>query len=135
MNKDGALDLTVFQICCRRRLQVSLIEMSDEAEIMLNRVAMDSSLLQWLKQRAYARARSHGNYLPALDAAIELLLEDASRQSQLFLVFLSDGAPSDHIEMVNLRMVPIVRAGRPHTPPLCRCAHMVFKSGKTVQDG
>jgi hypothetical protein len=27
---------------------------------------------------------------------VELMKEDAHRQSQLFLVFLSDGAPSDH---------------------------------------
>jgi hypothetical protein len=30
------------------------------------------------------------------DAAIELLKQDAGATSQLFLLFLSDGAPSDH---------------------------------------
>ncbi|GFR40057.1 hypothetical protein Agub_g595 [Astrephomene gubernaculifera] len=80
-------------------IEVSLIEMSDEAHVVLERAALDSHLLQLLKARATSRARSHGNYLPALDAALDLLAGDAARQSQLFLVFLSDGAPSDHTEM------------------------------------
>ncbi len=46
-----------------------------------------------------ARAHSHGNYLPALDAALDLLAPDFGRQTQLFLVLLSDGAPSDHVSM------------------------------------
>ena len=40
--------------------------------------------------------RSHGNYLPALNMATEILKADAHSGSQLFVVFLSDGAPSDH---------------------------------------
>jgi hypothetical protein len=32
-------------------------------------------------------------------AASDILLEEAGLQSQLFLVFLSDGAPSDHADM------------------------------------
>ena len=33
------------------------------------------------------------------DMAREQLFDDVAGQSQLFLVFLSDGAPSDHTEM------------------------------------
>ena len=33
------------------------------------------------------------------DTAIRLLSGDARRQTQLFLMFLSDGAPSDHTEL------------------------------------
>ncbi len=81
------------------RVQVSLIEMADEATVVCQRTAADQALLSYLKARMYTRACSHGNYLPSLDAALELMKEDAGRSNQLFLVFLSDGAPSDHTEM------------------------------------
>eukprot|EP00798_Chlamydomonas_sp_ICE-L_P022993 gene22993-30181_t len=78
-------------------LQLSLIEMSDEAKVVLERVAWDNDLLRFLKRRATSMyARSHGNYLPALDQALELLKGGAASQSSMFLIFLSDGAPSDH---------------------------------------
>lgn len=79
--------------------QVSILEMSDEATVLLERSPVDDELLAFLKRRMTSRARSHGNYLPALDVALDLLAGDVRRQSQLFLVFLSDGAPSDHTEM------------------------------------
>ncbi|PNH12275.1 Eukaryotic elongation factor 2 kinase [Tetrabaena socialis] len=82
------------------QLRVSLIEMSDGATVLLERSPVDQQLMDYLKRRANSRARYHGNYLPALDAALGLLAGDAARQTQLFLVFLSDGAPSDHTEMV-----------------------------------
>ncbi|KAG2455009.1 hypothetical protein HYH02_000834 [Chlamydomonas schloesseri] len=82
------------------RMEISLIEMQDEAEVVLCRSGASAELLGYLKRRsAGAVARSHGNYLPALDAALDLMREDAAQQKQLFLVFLSDGAPSDHIGM------------------------------------
>ncbi|KAG2448501.1 hypothetical protein HYH02_006392 [Chlamydomonas schloesseri] len=81
------------------RMEISLIEMQDEAEVVLCRRPPDSALLDYLKGSGQSYARSHGNYLPALDAALELMREDAARQKQLFLVFLSDGAPSDHTTM------------------------------------
>ncbi len=79
--------------------QVSIIEMSDDATVVRERAPSDQALLSYLKARMYTRACYHGNYLPALDAALELMKEDAGRSNQLFLVFLSDGAPSDHTEM------------------------------------
>eukprot|EP00798_Chlamydomonas_sp_ICE-L_P013595 gene13595-19468_t len=78
-------------------LQLSLIEMSDEAKVVLERVAWDEDLVSFFKRRATSKkARSHGNYLPALDQALELLKGGAASQSSMFLIFLSDGAPSDH---------------------------------------
>ena len=74
--------------------------MSDVAEVVLERAAADESLMGFLKKRSTSkRVRSHGNYLPALDKALELLEGDDTAQNQLFLVFLSDGAPSDHTMM------------------------------------
>ena len=50
-----------------------------------------------LKARGGSYARSHGNYLPALDKALEILQDDAHNRGTLMLLFLSDGAPSDHV--------------------------------------
>lgn len=84
----------------RAPTQISLIEMQDEAEVVLCRSGATADLLSYLKRRSStAYARSHGNYLPALDEALGLMREDAAEQKQLFLVFLSDGAPSDHTGM------------------------------------
>ncbi|KAG2454441.1 hypothetical protein HYH02_001460 [Chlamydomonas schloesseri] len=83
-------------------MEVSLIQMQNQAEVVLRRSAPTPDLLEYLnslKQRGGAVARSHGNYLPALDAALDLMRDDATQQKQLFLVFLSDGAPSDHTTM------------------------------------
>jgi hypothetical protein len=78
---------------------VSIIEMQDSASLVLERAALNHDLLIWLKRRASKRAASHGNYLPALDAVLRLLRQDAVQQVHLFIVMLSDGAPSDHIMM------------------------------------
>eukprot|EP00899_Mesostigma_viride_P028369 jgi/Mesvir1/8717/Mv02647-RA.1 len=77
----------------------SLIEMSDEARVILNRVPVNEALAEALRGRRSSHARSHGNYLPALQKAIELLREDAHHNARLFVLFLSDGAPSDHNEL------------------------------------
>lgn len=48
--------------------------MSDAAHVIKKRAPPDQALLDFLKHRsATARAASHGNYLPALDKALELL--------------------------------------------------------------
>ncbi len=41
-------------------------------------------------------ASFHGNYLPALELVDKLLNEDLGRAVQTVVLFLSDGAPSDH---------------------------------------
>ena len=54
--------------------QVSIIEMSDESKVVIKRAPPDQALVTFLKRRSTnARARSHGNYLPALDLSLELL--------------------------------------------------------------
>lgn len=78
---------------------VTLIEMSDVATKVLSKVKLDDSALQVeLTRRQERRARSHGNYLPALDAALQALQHDAADQQTLMLLFLSDGEPSDHLQ-------------------------------------
>ena len=81
------------------RIVVTLIEMSDNATVLHERVPIDETLFDALDERKTSRARSHGNYLPALDKVFEVLKKDATTQTQLFLLFLSDGAPSDHIQL------------------------------------
>eukprot|EP00929_Paragymnodinium_shiwhaense_P088872 TRINITY_DN49187_c0_g1_i1.p1 TRINITY_DN49187_c0_g1~~TRINITY_DN49187_c0_g1_i1.p1 ORF type:complete len:759 (+),score=107.99 TRINITY_DN49187_c0_g1_i1:52-2277(+) len=78
---------------------VSLIEMSDDAQVVFERQALSAGLVDEVRDRAHNRARSHGNYLPALDQAHELLRSDAKRGTRSLLIFLSDGAPSDHNAM------------------------------------
>jgi len=73
---------------------VSLIEMSDGARLVINRHPIDDNLIDLLKLLGDGYAKSHGNYLPALDKVLELFRIDNARK--LFLLFLSDGAPSDH---------------------------------------
>jgi len=75
---------------------VTVIEMSREADVIIDKAPLDAQLAQALKMRARSRARSDGNYLPALDKALEILQADASNRGTLMLLFLSDGAPSDH---------------------------------------
>ena len=67
--------------------------------MLCERAAVDKDLLKFVNQRANSRARSHGNYLPALNQVLEILRPDAALQMHLLLVFLSDGAPSDHTTM------------------------------------
>jgi hypothetical protein len=79
---------------------VTLVEMGDQAEVLLTRAAVDDKLLAFFKARGASRAASHGNYLPTLDTVVDILREDAACDTcHLFLVFLSDGAPSDHAEL------------------------------------
>ena len=75
---------------------VSLLEMSDEAVVALERRPITEQLQTNIARRAQRRAHSHGNYLPALDAALALLERSAARDERVVLIFLSDGAPSDH---------------------------------------
>eukprot|EP00198_Chlamydomonas_reinhardtii_P005799 XP_001695135.1 predicted protein [Chlamydomonas reinhardtii] len=90
---------------------MTLIEMQDTAHTCFSRQPFSASLLALVKQHAaYARARSHGNYLPALRAvAREAATIDTSR-TRLFLVFLSDGAPSDHTSTRGMTPVDVSNA-------------------------
>jgi hypothetical protein len=78
------------------QIVVSLIEMSDDAHVLLEKVPLDEELARSLTERRENYAHSHGNYLPSLSKVVQLL--SASRESsRLMLVFLSDGAPSDYL--------------------------------------
>ena len=68
--------------------------MSDDTVAVFEDRALDKGLAKTLRKMGKRRARSHGNYLPALDAVLEVLYADAvATKRQLFLIFLSDGAP------------------------------------------
>jgi hypothetical protein len=76
---------------------VTLLEMGETTQVVFRRHPLNEELGVLLQDRASSWARSHGNYLPALDAVLDLLKKDAQYGRQLFLLFLSDGAPSDQI--------------------------------------
>ena len=76
---------------------LSLVEFADYATVVFERVPLNRNAAAALRKRAQRRARSHGNYLPALEAVRDVLRGDARGSGQLLVVFLSDGAPSDHI--------------------------------------
>lgn len=80
------------------QMVVTLVEMADGASVLLQRAAVDEQLLQFVERRAASRAAFHGNYLPALDTVVDILRPDAQSPGHLFLIFLSDGAPSDHTD-------------------------------------
>eukprot|EP00873_Tetraselmis_striata_P018075 jgi/Tetstr1/438339/TSEL_026906.t1 len=101
---------------------VSVVEMRSEACVMLNRAPLDHHLLEWLRKRADHRAASHGNYLPALDVVIALLLPDAAKEVHLFVMMLRDGAPSDHLERACVHGIQVWQ------PDPCGGVH--FRSGR-----
>ena len=75
---------------------VTLISMSDDASVLVDKHPLDNDLVDTLKLLGKRRPRSHGNYLPSLDKALEIMREDAKNRANLLLLLLSDGAPSDH---------------------------------------
>jgi hypothetical protein len=77
---------------------VSLLLMNDEATLVFEDQPIDWLLFnRLLELRKTSRPRSHGNYIPALDSAEELLLSNTSGRCGLLLLFLSDGKPSDRV--------------------------------------
>lgn len=83
------------QLDNQSRVVVSVIEMRDDASVVLRRHSLDEALMSFLLDRgSNPKPRSHGNYLPSLLAARELLRDDEGTDAQLFVIFLSDGAPS-----------------------------------------
>ncbi len=75
----------------------TLISINDDAQVIFERQPFGQAMVDTMEVLMHSRARSHGNYLPALDKAMKVLQADAGFGAQLFIVFLSDGAPSDHI--------------------------------------
>ncbi|KAK3232626.1 hypothetical protein CYMTET_57028 [Cymbomonas tetramitiformis] len=97
-------------------VHVSLITMEDKAKVVMEKVAVNEQLLKFLAKQSSKRARSHGNYLPSLDVLTELFIRhDSFNEKQLFVIFLSDGAPSDHIHLTCPHGVQVWQAD-PHQP-------------------
>jgi hypothetical protein len=92
------------------------IEMRDEAKVVLESVPLDGHIFNVLMQRRNeARPSSHGNYIPALEAAERLLNKFSHGGCALNLLFLSDGRPSDARHASPL--IPPATPATPATPP------------------
>jgi len=76
---------------------VTVILMRDTAHVELDKVPLDANFVTKLRDISTRAPRSHGNYVPALDKALEILTADAPNRASVLLVLLSDGAPSDHM--------------------------------------
>ena len=74
---------------------VSLISMGDDAALLIDKQPLDESLIPELQKLGHRRAAGHGNYIPALDRALDVMTEDAPNRASVLLLFFSDGAPSD----------------------------------------
>jgi hypothetical protein len=66
---------------------VSLIEFDDAASIVFQERPLDTRLGYELRARGEVRARSHGNYLPALDE-VQRLLASTAPGVQVMLAYL-----------------------------------------------
>ncbi|KAJ3052327.1 hypothetical protein HDU99_008203, partial [Rhizoclosmatium hyalinum] len=78
---------------------VSVIEMRDEAEVVLEREPITNVLFNKLiERRTKSKPASHGNYVNAFKAAQELFeVDEYNETCALLLIFLSDGKPSDQV--------------------------------------
>jgi hypothetical protein len=74
---------------------VTLISMSNDASVLFHTQPLNDSLIDQLETMSKRKPKSHGNYIPALDKALEVMRADAPNRSSLLLLFFSDGAPSD----------------------------------------
>lgn len=79
---------------------VTLIAMMDDARVLIDKEPLNESLIGLLETlSSKIKPRSHGNYLPALDKALEVMKADAANRGSVLLLFFSDGAPSDQQSM------------------------------------
>lgn len=78
---------------------VTLLEMSDHAMVVFEKAPLDPGLSHTLRRRGRSRGKSHGNYLPVLQKAYDILHADAQTSATFMVLFLSDGAPSDQTVM------------------------------------
>lgn len=74
---------------------VTLISMSNDASVLIDTKPLDESFIKNIERISKRRPKSHGNYIPALDKALEVMTADAPNRSSVLLLFFSDGAPSD----------------------------------------
>ena len=78
-----------------RKAAATLIEMNDNATVIFERVEISDELIAIMNRRSLINPRSHGNYIPVIDAITKILSTEAFN-TQVMIIFLSDGAPSDH---------------------------------------
>ncbi|KAL3936397.1 MAG: hypothetical protein SGBAC_008274 [Bacillariaceae sp.] len=97
---------------------VTVISMSDTATVLLHKMPLDESLIKDLQRLSKRRPKSHGNYIPALDKALEVMRADAENASSLLLLFFSDGAPSDQANMKCVHGIDIFNINRKIDPKM-----------------
>ena len=81
------------------RAVVSLLEMSETTRVIFDRQDINNNTLKAVRKRGDSHARSHGHYCHALDELLKILLNDINQETQVTIIFLSDGSPSDHITL------------------------------------
>ena len=97
---------------------VTLISMSDEATVLINKHSLDHNLITKIESLKNRRPKSHGNYIPALDKALEVMMEDAPNRGSMLLLMFSDGAPSDQQCMHCEHGLPVFQIDRDEYPTL-----------------
>jgi len=78
---------------------ISVVVMKDKAHVVMEYQPIDWVLYNLfidLREWSVLRPSGPGNYLPALDAAEGLLMNNQRGSCSLSLMFFSDGKPSDH---------------------------------------
>ncbi len=76
---------------------MTLIEMQDDAQCRFTREPITNVLFNRVVElRNTSRPRSHGNYIPALELARQVIEDDiGNNMCSVLVLFLSDGKPSD----------------------------------------
>lgn len=105
-------------------MAVSLVVMSSESCTLLDRVPIDDALCSKFKELAASAGHHHGHYVPALKRLRKLLKDDAKRKVHPVVFFVSDGAPSDHIDAACKHGVNVW-----HPDPTARGVH---RSGRPI---
>ena len=62
----------------------------------------------FMQQPKQNNSNEHGNYIPSLDLAMEMLTKDDHEHLSLYLMFLSDGRPSDLVLSKNNRDLSLI---------------------------
>lgn len=111
---------------------VSVIEMSDNASLVIDREPLDWILFnKILARQRNATPKSHGNYNPALIESCDLISretlevgeDDRDDLPSYMLIFLSDGKPSDSTAVDNgLRLRILIRLASKLQSKLTFCA-------------
>lgn len=104
---------------------VSLIIMSSDSHTLLDRVPVDDELCSRFEALAQTTGVSHGHYVPALKKVHNLLKADSKRRVHPVVFFVSDGAPSDHIDRECKHGVSVWQPD-----PAAQVLGLVHKSGR-----